>query len=396
MANFGQRNVISLALVFALGLGGGAAAVYFFVHPSRETLRADTAGPRAVGGRVAARGRLEPEGGVINLAASSPDILKKIKVHDGQDVAENQELAILGSHDLRQIEKEMAETQFKEAEDRRKKTRDHLTAQQKESDARIRQLETQGAIDIRLQESKINALERQSAAAESLMVRMKAARSYPQQELDQQELARAQVEQELNAARAVLAKLKEANTVNLEVARAQRQSAALGIDRAEAEAPLGSLAKGAQLAAEKVALTVIRSPVRGKVIKVIGREGEMVATQPVFQVADISKMVAVAEVYETDVPAVREWFRSGKQVTAEIELRLPGGGAKFRGRVVSVGTLVQKNSIFSTDPRQDVDRRVVEVRVQLDDEFNKPAAEYLNMQVDVTILDPNATPPASK
>jgi HlyD family secretion protein len=387
---------VSLALVFALGLGSGAALVYFFFKPSREEMRADTAGSRAIGGRVAARGRLEPKGGVINLAASSPDILKEIKVTEGQDVAADQDLAVLASNGLRLIENEMAKIQLSEAENRRKKTLEHLTAQQKESDAKIRQLETQGPIDIKLQESKISVLERQSAAAETLLVRMKAARSYPQQELDQQELARAQAEQELNSARAVLAKLKEANAVNLEVARSQRESSAAAIARAEAESPLGSLKESTRLAAEKLGLTVIRSPMKGKVLKIMSHVGEMVGTQPVFQVADTGKMVTVAEVYETDVPAVREWYNSQKPVIADVELRLPGGGAKFRGRVVSIGSLVQKNSVFSTDPRQDVDRRVVEVRIELDDQFNKPAAEYINMQADVTIYDPKSPPPALK
>ncbi len=77
-------------------------------------------------------------------------------------------------------------------------------------------------------------------------------------------------------------------------------------------------------------------------------------------------------------------------------MRLPGRGARFRGRVVSIGSLVQKNSIFSTDPRQDVDRRVVEVRIELDEQFNKAAAEYINMQADVTIYDPKSPPPALK
>src|SRR5262249_53132956 len=301
MAKFsGPQNLIALGIAFAIGLGGGAALVYSFATPSREPIKGDTSGSRAVGGRVGARGGLEPASGVISLAAPSPDILKKIEVKEGQDVAENQQLAILASHELREIESEMAKIQLKEAEERRKKTLEHLTAQQKETDAKIRQLETQGAIDIKLQESRVSVLERQSSAAETLLVRMKAARSYPQQELDQQELARAQAEQELNSARAVLAKLKEANAVNLEVARAER------------ETPLGSLQKGAKLAAEKLALPVIRSPVKGKLLKIMAHEGEMVATQPVFQVADTSKMATVAEVYETDVPAVREWYNSQK------------------------------------------------------------------------------------
>src|SRR5262245_45153611 len=115
MAKFsGPQNLIALGIAFAIGLGGGAALVHFFVTPSRESIHGDTSGSRAVGGRVAARGRLEPATGVINLAAPSPDILKKIDVKEGQDVAENQQLAILASHDLREIESDMARIQLKE------------------------------------------------------------------------------------------------------------------------------------------------------------------------------------------------------------------------------------------------------------------------------------------
>ncbi len=95
--------------------------------------------------------------------------------------------------------------------------------------------------------------------------------------------------------------------------------------------------------------------------------------------------------YETDVKAVRDWVRGGKTVDADVEIRFPGSGAtKFHGQVIAIADLVAKNSSFSVDPRQDVDRRVVEVRIRLDSQFQKEAAEYINMQVDVTIKDPKA------
>jgi len=387
-SNSGTRSLMTLALVFAAGLGGGAGAVYFLAAPARQDLGAESAGEGGPVVRVAARGRLEPAGGVVNLAASGPDIVAKLLVRDGAEVTADQELAILASRDLRQIEVEAARTQLAEAEERKKQTLAYLRAQQKEADTRIRALEAQGPLDIDLQQAKITVLQRQFATAESLVTRMRRAGSYPQQEIDQQELVRVQAEQELAAARGGLQKIKDAQAANLEAAKAQREAGEAGIKRAEAEAQTGTLAKGIALAGEKLELTAIRSPIAGKVLKVMAREGEMVGAQPVFQVADTRVMVAVAEVYETDVKTVRDWFRTGKRVDADVELRFLGGGAKYRGRVISIGSVTAKNAVFSLDPRQDADRRVIEVRVQLDDAHHQEAAEFINMTVDVTIHAP--------
>jgi HlyD family secretion protein len=334
---------------------------------------------------------LEPEGGVINLAAPGPDILQTILVRDGTAVEKNQELAILRSRKLRQIERDLADAQLKEAEDRREKSVAHLSASRKETDAQIRQLEKQGPLDVQIQEAKIQVLQRQSTSAADLVARMRRAGSYPQQEIDQQELLRVQAEQELAGAKAALTKIKEASAASVEAAQAKRDVTEADMRRAESDIPLASLKKSLELAGEHLEQTAVRSPVKGKVLKVLAREGELVGTQPVFQVADTSSMVAVAEVYETDVKAVRDWVRNNPRVDADVEIRFPGASAtKFRGQVISVGDIVGKNSTFSVDPRQDVDRRVVEVRIRLNPEFQKEAAEYINMQVDVTIVDPKA------
>ncbi|MCX7702064.1 MAG: HlyD family efflux transporter periplasmic adaptor subunit [Gemmataceae bacterium] len=384
-----RKPVLILVITFALGGLAGAMLTRWGIRSSREDWHREGSAPPPSIERVTARGRIEPAGGIIQLAASSPDVLKKLLVREGQVVTPQQELAILASRDLREIEAEAARVQLEEARERLKRTLAHLEAQQQEAEVRLRQLERQSEVDIRLQESKVAILERQSLSAETLMVRMRAARSYSQQELDQQELVRTQAEQELNSARAVLAKLKEAAAINAELARAQRDAAAAAIARAQAEVPLASLQKALDLAREKLSLAVLRAPVAGTIVKVLAREGEMVGPQPVFHLAAAGPMIVVAEVYETLVPEVRSWMRSGKPVLADVYLRLPGMRSPFRGTVTSVGNLVQKNSIFSADPRQELDRRVVEVHILLDKNHHEAAAEFINMHVDVTIYKPS-------
>jgi len=45
--------------------------------------------------------------------------------------------------------------------------------------------------------------------------------------------------------------------------------------------------------------------------------------------------------------------------------------------------LIDRNYIFDLDPRADADRRVVVVKIRLDN--SEPAAHFVNLQVTVTI-----------
>jgi HlyD family secretion protein len=387
-----QRPLISYALIFAAGLACGGAMVWFIPRSSPSS-RPDRSNGQADVTRVTARGRLEPEGGIINVAAAGPDILQKIVVDEGATVIKGQQLALLASRKLRDIELQAAKVQLEEAEERRLKSITSLKAQQREAEARIQQIKNQAPLDVKIQEAKIQVAQRQFDAAEELLSRMRRAGSYPQQEIDHQQLLRDQAEQELNGARLALEKIRDANGTALRTAEAQRDVVEADLRRAESELPVAALRKSSELAAERWAQTAITSPVKGKVLKILLHEGELVGAQPVFQVGDTSVMNAVAEVYETDAKVVRDWWRSGQRVAAEVEIRFPNAGtAKFTGQVTYVADLVAKSSALSLDPRQEVDRRVVEVRIRLDPQFAAEAAQYINMQVDVTILDPKTTP----
>ncbi len=342
--------------------------------------------------QVTARGRLEPQSGVVNVAAPGPDVLEKIVVHEGEAVRKGQQLAILASRKLREIELEAAKVQLQEAEEKRQKSIASLKAQQREAEAKIEQIKKQSPLDVKIQEAKIRVAQRQLDQAEELLTRMRNAGSVPQQEVARQQLLRDQAEQELNGAKLGLQKLQDASAGAQRTAEAQLDVVRTDLRRAESELPVAALRKSSELAAVRWEQTAITSPIDGKVLKILLHEGELVGTQPVFQVGDTSSMVAVAEVYETDAKLVRDWFRNNPRVEAAVELRFPVSGlTKFTGPVIYVSDVVSKNTAFSLDPRQEVDRRVVEARIRLDPQFAKEAAEYINMQVDVIINDPKAT-----
>jgi len=142
------------------------------------------------------------------------------------------------------------------------------------------------------------------------------------------------------------------------------------------------------LTEQRLNRTILRAPVQGKVLRILTREGEQVGTHPVLQLADTRSMVVVAEVYETDVAAVRGWY-AAQPVRATAKARFAHGkGRLFHGTVEQVSDVVLRNSVFSLDPRRNVDRRVVEVRIRLDKEDCVEAAHFINMQVEVTIEAP--------
>ena len=91
-------------------------------------------------------------------------------------------------------------------------------------------------------------------------------------------------------------------------------------------------------------------------------------------------MVAVAEVYQADVPEVKV----GDPAEAVIL------GRKVAGKVTRIGRMVGRNTLASLDPRALQDRRVVAVTIRLDDPA--AAADYVNMEVEVTIRPQHGGP----
>jgi len=123
------------------------------------------------------------------------------------------------------------------------------------------------------------------------------------------------------------------------------------------------------------------------------KPGDTIAPpQPVLQLANTAKMSVLAEVYETDVGRLREWLKKGP-VTAVIDGRALGAGDKgeLHGTVsgpAKISTVIARNALTPLGPREDADRRVVEVEVDLDASSSKAAETFIGLQVRVR-FEPN-------
>ena len=88
-------------------------------------------------------------------------------------------------------------------------------------------------------------------------------------------------------------------------------------------------------------------------------------------------MYAVVEVYQSDVSKIRP-----QQQVKISSNSLPG---QLQGKVDWVGWKVQRQNVINSDPSENIDSRVVEVYVQLDQASSEKAAKFTNLQVKAVI-----------
>src|SRR5262249_646182 len=97
--------------------------------------------------------------------------------------------------------------------------------------------------------------------------------------------------------------------------------------------------------------------------------------KPILRMGRTDSMVAVAEVYYTDIHRVK----TGKKAV----VTSPALPDPLKGTVIQVGSLIAKNDVLGIDPTADVDARVVEVRIRLDP--HPIVSRLVHLQVNVQI-----------
>ena len=158
-----------------------------------------------------------------------------------------------------------------------------------------------------------------------------------------------------------------------------RQAAATALDQAVLRAP--------QVEGGAAEFTVLRTMVN---------PGELIAQTPVVEIADLTQMSCVAEVYEADAKEIKE----GQRVT----LRSPAftgdfANAGIPGRVVRIGSMVASPGLTNRNPLAPSDRSIVEVDVEIDPAnaaATAEAASKVGLQVTVEFLGANETKSSAK
>ncbi|MBD6614628.1 HlyD family efflux transporter periplasmic adaptor subunit [Komarekiella sp. 'clone 1'] len=382
------RVILATSILLATGLVSFYSFSPFWSKPKVQTPPANP--PKAVTPvkvAVTALGRLQPEGEITSLSAPNSNSgvrVDRLLVKEGDEVRAGQVLAYLEDYTrstaaLQQALDKLQVAKAKLAQVKSGAKTGDINAQE----AAIATLESQFKGDIATQEATIARIQaqvnnaqaendryqqlyRQGAIAASVADTKALELTTAQQQLTEAQatLKRTQdtFQEQQKQAQAQLNSISEVRTVDVEVAQADVNSAVTSIRQAKADQEL----------------TYIKSPINGKILKIHAKTGEVITNTGFAEIGKTSQMYVIAEVYQTDVQKVRVGQKATITSTAFTGV--------LQGTVKEIGWQVDKQSIFSLNPGSDTDRRIVEVKISIDNPADSErVARLTNLQVDVAI-----------
>ncbi|MBE9178959.1 HlyD family efflux transporter periplasmic adaptor subunit [Oculatella sp. LEGE 06141] len=384
----GRGLWLGLAALILLGFGS-VLAFRLVIAPGQNQVEEVAPPPRQVS--VAALGRLEPEGEVVNISGSQGDRIGQLLVREGEYVQQGDVLAYLESYGERLAERNYAASQLAEAQTQIVAETEYGSAQVQEARTRLGQIDQPQSFEIQAQQATVRQLEAELSLVQTDLDRYQTLQqegAISRQELDQQITEVRRVQEELTSARANLIRLEASRSNDLRNAQAQVQSSEANLTRSQAQVQVDSAARNLELANARLDRTIIRAPASGEVLRIYTRAGEAIAEDGILAMGNTRQMYVVAEVYETDVGLVRPGQR------ATVTSRNGAFDVSLGGTVERIGSQIFKNNVLDDDPAANADARVVEVRIRLDQ--SEPVAQLTNLQVDVRIdVDDSGTPPAN-
>ncbi|MDZ8185474.1 MAG: ABC exporter membrane fusion protein [Nostoc sp. ChiSLP02] len=335
---------------------------------------------------VTALGRIEPQGEVIKLSAAGSvegSRVEKLLVKEGDRVKAGQLIAVLSSYDRLEAALKEAQEQVKVAQANLNRTqagvkRGEITAQQ----AAIARLKAERLGDIDAQTATIAKFEAevQNAKAENEryeQLYQQGAISASQRDSKRLNLATAQ--KNLQQAQAQLNRTQSASQQQIKEATAtlNQISEVRGVDIAAAQAEVDRTIAAMNLAKANLQQAEVRSPQNGQIFEIHAHPGELVSNDGIADIGQTTQMYVIAEVYESDIAKVH----SGQKV------RIFGDflSIELQGIVDRKGLQVRRQNIINTDPATNIDSRVVQVHIRLDEASSQKAANLTNMQVKTVI-----------
>lgn len=312
--------------------------------------------------KISALGRLVPEGDVIKVASPSTlgsSRIVDLFVEEGDTVQKGQIIAKLDSYD--RVNAELAQAKAKIPERQSFLEQVRLGAKTGDIEAQRSNLFAKKANVLRL-EQELNSAIRDAQRYESLL-RDGATSEFTRDSFVikvktfREQLA--QAKQELNQAEGLLDSIQEVRPTDVTIARSQLDAAIADVKRAEVD----------------VALSEVRAPITGQVLKVYAKPGETVGTDGVIEIGNTKQMYVVAEVYETDIGKVKVGQKAN--IISEVL------DSEITGIVAQIGLKIAKNDVLGTDPAAKTDVRVIEVKIRLDN--SSKVSNLTNLQVKVTI-----------
>ncbi|WP_051188690.1 ABC exporter membrane fusion protein [[Leptolyngbya] sp. PCC 7376] len=335
---------------------------------------------------VTALGRLEPVSEIVQLSAPTSNQgnrIQSLKVEEGDSLKAGQVVALLDTYDQRQAALFEAEQQIKVAEAQLTKVK--AGAKQGEvlaQEAEISRIEAQYEGDIAAQSSTVRRLEAEVINAEAEYQRYQSlfeAGAISESQRDSKQLIWQTAQDSLQEAQANLNRTRNTNPANLDRAKATLSQIAevRPVDIQVAQADVDRAIASRDQAAASLEQSIVYAPMAGEVLTIYARPGEVVGTDGILDLAQNTQMRAIAEVYQSDIQKVK----LGQSVTVTSSAI----AEPLRGTVTRIGSEVLRQSVVNTDPSVNIDARVVEVYIDLNEESSQRTAKFTNLQVQAVI-----------
>lgn len=379
-----NRWLIGLTLAATLFTGG--TAVYALSQFGQRQPTEPAAAPLSPE-KIAALGRLEPEAEVIRLSAPialDGDRLAELKVKEGERVAAGQVVAVLDSRDrlvdaVRQAEVQVQGAEAKlaqvlagaktgEIEAQRasiNRLQADLTGEQATQAAEIARWKSE-VRTAQAELTRFQQLYQQGAIAASTLDGKRLTLETAQAQLDQAQSRQNQssesIQAQIQQAEATLDQISEVRPVDIQAAQIEVSQAIVAVDRAKTE----------------LEQAYVRSPIAGQILKIRTRPGEKLDDDGIVELSQTEQMAAIAEVYQTDIGKVK--LGQPAVVTS------PVFAGEVGGTVSQIGLQVSRQNVFSNEPGENLDRRIVEVKIRLDPEATAKVAGLTNLQVHTSIV----------
>ncbi|GFE70699.1 HlyD family efflux transporter periplasmic adaptor subunit [Chroococcus sp. FPU101] len=419
---FKSTNPILVGLILAGTTLAGFTAIYTVSQVGQKQETPPPVETTPVVTRITALGRLEPRTEIISVSAPlnyDSDRMAQLFVDEGDTVKQGQVIAILDSRD--RLQNNLTETQ-KDAQIARAKlaqvkagaktgeieaqsatvrrTEAQLEGDRIAQQATLRRTQAQLEGDIAAQQATIGKLEAEYNNANAEFIRYqqlynegaisasnfdakKLSLETSRKQLDEAKVTLNRIQrtgqqqikevrtnleriqrtgqQQINEAQSTLNKVAEVRSVDVQAAQAEVDSALAKVQKAQTE----------------LNQVYIRSPLTGQVINVHTRPGEQISDDGVVDLAQTGQMEVVAEIYQSDISKIRtgqEAIITGESFEGEV-----------RGNVRLIGLQVDQQKVFSNQPGENLDRRIIEVRISVRPEDVPKVRGLTNSQVQVAI-----------
>jgi len=169
------------------------------------------------------------------------------------------------------------------------------------------------------------------------------------------------LKEQIQQAQATLNQVAEVRPVDVQLAQSKVEQSIAAVKRAEAN----------------LEQAYIRAPMTSRVLEIHVQPGEEIGESGIADLGQTEQMEVIAEIYQTDIAKLR----TGQIATITSE----SIDSAIQGTVHQIGLQVSQQRVFSNQPGENFDRRVVEVRIRLSPEDSPKVADLTNLQVQVAI-----------